>query len=325
LATRAFAPVAALLLVVACGGSGTTPRDGSAVDTTILAPGPPPGIPDPHGTAPPAAVETVTVRVNRGAPGMAARIRWALSPDRRSLLIVEDPAGVEAEPVPNGFVFASEALDRLVQQDSVWDVAPDPRWTRLAWGRAFGPRPAERDSMSDAEWRRFASRIPPALVRAIGPRQGGTEPLIAMLRQRVFPSSGMTYAVALGVAHVLDVGSGGEPVPLRWDGWRIAWSADGATLAIGTAPTRVEDDAPATRWIVVRPPSGDSLHAASDPAAFRRVQWVEGPVLDISIEEPPRELVATRDRRFIAALVPNTGAREYDPKTRLVLYHLKGR
>jgi hypothetical protein len=307
------------LSLLACG---TAERATPAGDTSLAT--------APAADGAPAAVqaETLLITVNRGAPGMAARIRWLLSPDRRSIILVEDPAGVEAEPVPNGFVFASEATGRVVQQDSVWDVAPSPDWRQLAWGRAYGPRPGERDSMSTAEWRAFVSTIPGSLTSALQPGASagaGRDSLVAVLRRSAFPSSGMTYAVAIGVAHVLDLRNESAPTPLSWHGWRVRWTPDGSILGIGTDPAGVQDDSPPRRWILLRPPSGDSIGSASDSRSFVENRWVVGPVLDISIEEPPRELVATRDRRFVAALVPNTGAGEYDPKTRLVMYHIRNR
>ena len=40
--------------------------------------------------------------VNRATRGMSARVRWALAPDSSALIVVEDPAGVENEAVPDG-------------------------------------------------------------------------------------------------------------------------------------------------------------------------------------------------------------------------------
>ncbi|HEX4936688.1 MAG TPA: hypothetical protein VFV33_26080, partial [Gemmatimonadaceae bacterium] len=62
--------------------------------------------------------------MHTGPHGMAAQVRWTLSPDRRAIIVVEDPVGVEAEPVPDGFLYGSETTGAVVQLNGVWDVAP---------------------------------------------------------------------------------------------------------------------------------------------------------------------------------------------------------
>jgi hypothetical protein len=308
-------------LVAACSRGEREPAsDTGRLDTVAQV-----AEPVPQGEA---RAETTTVLVNRGTGGMAARTWWLLSPDSSAIIVVEDAVGVEAEPVPNGFLFARESDGLVVQRDSVWNVAPSPDWRRLAWGRAYGPRPTERDSMSRADWMEFLERIPQPLLAALGTSRStpaGRDSLIGILRRRTFPSSGMSYAVAIGVAHHLDLEPGAREVPLRFDGWRVAWTADGSTLGIGTDPTGVQDESPPRRWVLVRPPSGDSIGFAADARRFATPRWVEGPVLDVSIDEPARELVATRGRRFIVALVPNPRAGEFDRKTILVVHHVRSR
>ena len=83
-----------------------------------------------------APVVTVTP-VNRGTHGMSERLSWAFSPDRKAVLVVADPVGVEAEPVPNGFFFGDEARGFQTQVDSVWDVAVSPDWKWIGFGRAY--------------------------------------------------------------------------------------------------------------------------------------------------------------------------------------------
>ncbi|HEX2602959.1 MAG TPA: hypothetical protein VHL32_12725, partial [Gemmatimonadaceae bacterium] len=102
-----FAAVAAFgasALVLGCVADSSNKE--TAADTTHSAP-----------------IVTVTA-VNNGTHGMAERVKWAFSPDRKAVLVVADPAGVENEPVPNGFFFGDEASGFQVQMDSVWDVVP---------------------------------------------------------------------------------------------------------------------------------------------------------------------------------------------------------
>src|SRR5258708_39462796 len=72
-----------------------------------------------------APVVTVTP-VNRGTHGMAERVLWTFSPDRKAVLVVADPGGVENEPVPNGSFFGDETRAFQTQLDSVWHAAPSP-------------------------------------------------------------------------------------------------------------------------------------------------------------------------------------------------------
>src|SRR5712671_7016798 len=114
------APFVAVVTLIALGGCLVdTSKKETTADTTRAAP-----------------VVTVTP-VNRGAQGMAERVLWTFSPDRKSVLVIADPGGVENEPVPNGFFFGDEARGVQTQMDSVWDVAPSPDWKWLGFGRAY--------------------------------------------------------------------------------------------------------------------------------------------------------------------------------------------
>lgn len=303
----------------------------------------------------------VTHEVHTGPHGMAAQVRWILSPDRRAIIVVEDPVGVEAEPVPDGFLFANEATGAVVQLNGVWDVAPSPDWTRLAFGRAFVFRSGEAETIPAREWQRLFAWLPEDVAA----------PSEAELQRRLepytFAASGMSYARALGFAQVFDVGALGAgrvavvEGPTLWpEGWRVRWTPSGDTLAVGSAPRTVQDDAAATRWTLVRPRGTRSWRdsAGVAPAGLRLIEqtWVEGPTIDISIAiDMQRErtiavsggmvvsrdsvvalaaggdttrigagtvLAATRDARFVAALAPNPSREEFAPKVRLVVYEL---
>lgn len=301
-----------------------------------------------------AAPRVTTIPVNRGTHGMAARVRWTLSPDRCALLVVEDPAGVENDPVPNGFVLASERGGGVVvQRDSAWDVAPSPDWTRLAYGRAYALPGGERDSMTAADWEELG-------------RRAGLD--AATARRGAFASSGMTTAYALArpvIVAVSDSAAADHALPIA-NGWRVRWTRDGRALVLGSRPVRANDDAPPTQWDVVDAGT-PAARSASERAQslggdVSRVDaaWTEGPTIDISVAPaldsaaaiavdggsvesrggmvwlrtrgrsatavsvgPGAALAATRGGRFIVALAPAPDAARYEPKVRLVVYRVE--
>lgn len=366
---KAVAPVLLGLWLLAAAGCKPDPQKGD--------PGARGAPPENHDTLvatvdsnPSAAVDSTPPRdttpvvhvVNTGTHGMAATVRWLLSSDQRAILVVEDAVGVEAEPVPDGFLYGSEATGAVVQVSGVWDVAPSPDWSRIAFGRAFVFRSGEADSIPTAEWQRFFAWLSRDLAA----------PATAALRRRardyVFPVSGMSYAKGFGVMHVLDVASlptgrmAAVEAPAVWlEGWRARWTRAGDTLAVGAAPATVQDDADPTRWALVRTRPvrswRDSAGVAADDRRFPELPWVVGPTIDVSIPidmnatrhvptlgatvsssrgrvrverggatadvGPGVALAATRGGRFIAALRPRASAREFDHKVELVVYELR--
>jgi hypothetical protein len=117
------------LLVIACGERAEPPGRAALPDTTdAAAPGP-----------------VTAIRVNPGQHGMAAVVRWLRSPDGDGLLVLEDWSSTENEPFYDGFLLASEAAGRTLQVDSVWDVAPSPDWSRVAYGEAIRIMVGESD------------------------------------------------------------------------------------------------------------------------------------------------------------------------------------
>jgi hypothetical protein len=239
------------------------------------------------------------IRVNTGPAGMAARVRWMLSPDEDAILAVEDPAGVEAEALPNGIVFASERRGVMLQIDGVWDAMPSPDWSRLAIGRAFILRGAEHDSIPTAEWTRLEGWLPQDVA---APSMGE---LRTMLRPHLFPASGMAYMFGIGLAQIVDLEryepgrvAVVEAPTVALDGWRVRWSSRGDTLAAGAAPTMVQDDANASRWSLVpaRPTHYASVkpRVTTDSSRLVTPRWIEGPTLDISIPIDLREAKTIR-------------------------------
>jgi hypothetical protein len=283
---RAAGVVIGAVAALACGaGGGQRPEDGDSTATDRRD----------SSTARGASVETLLV--NRGTQGMRSTIRWVLSPDRRAIVVVEDPVSVEAEALPDGFLYASEATGRVVQLDSVWDVAPSPDWTRLAFGRAFVLRAGERDTVPPEEWRRLEAQLP----EDVGERD--TRTLRRRLEAHMFPASGMSLMLGLGLTQViwLDTLRGGHlPASVgpthSLHGWRTRWTPSGDTLGVGAAPRMVQDDAPPTRWVLVRPRRWalytDTLGGTTDSSRFARVAWVAGPTIELA---SPVDLTARRE------------------------------
>jgi hypothetical protein len=248
----------AAALIALCGCTVDSSHKESTTDTTHVAP-----------------VITMTA-VNHGTHGMVEHVRWALSPDNKSVLVVADPAGVENEPVPNGFFFGDESRAFQMQMDSVWDVAPSPDWKWIAFGRAYGVVDGSgtgTDLLTEAS-RRTAIDT-------------------ATLRAGSFASSGMSMARAVaqpGVIHIPDNprenAAGDSAAPKLFPvarGWRVRWTADGSTLALGNAPSKTVDNEPSQAWSALDPVTG-ALHGTL-PANSNlvEVKFTEGPTLDRSL------------------------------------------
>ena len=219
-----------------------------------------------------------SVRVNQGTYGMASRVRWTLSLDSTALIAVVDPAGVENEAIPNGFFFGSETRNFQTRMDSVWDVAPSPDWGTIAFSRAYVFNPGEQDS------------IPPSMWLEVSRRTGIDT---ATVRTGSFASSGMSMARAIAQPGIIRVpadaraaGASDAAVPRMFPialGWRVKWTPDGSTIALGNSPARVQDNEPSGTWASLDPKTG-ALHGTL-PADAQLVipRWVEGPMLDISV------------------------------------------
>lgn len=222
----------------------------------------------------PAAVGAATFEVNPSTRGMTSRVRWMLAPDSSALLVMDDPAAVENDAIPNGLLFATERTGRVFRMDSVWSAAPSPDWRRLAIGRGVVLGGGEAQSISPERW-----AAPAARLRAIA----GAEPALVAesLRAHSFPVSGMAVVEGAAVTLVADVEHSAPAVPVTFvalDGWRVRWSTDGADLFIGTRPVRVQDDAPSVseRRVSTGGVAPTTASAADAP------RWTDGPTLDIS-------------------------------------------
>ncbi len=214
-----------------------------------------------------------TIEVSHGAAGMSERVGWLLSADRKSILVVADPTGVEAEPVPNGFVFGDETTGFQLQVDSVWDVAVSPDWKSVAFSRAY--QIADGSGATD-----------PVYLSDLARR---TSIDTAALRAGSFASSGMSSARAMaqpGVVrvptdpHSATAGDSASPkmFPIA-RGWRVRWTSDGSLIALGNAPARALDAEPSQSWTALDPKTGE-FHG-SLPATSKIVEaaLTYGPVL----------------------------------------------
>ena len=222
-----------------------------------------------------APVVTVTP-VNRGTQGMAERVLWTFSPDRKAVLVVADPGGVENEPVPNAFFFGDESRGFQTQMDSVWDVAPSPDWKWIGFGRAYsvvGGAGTGTDQLTEVSRR--------------------TSIDTATLRAGSFASSGMSMSRAVaqaGVIHIpenlRDSAAADSASPKLFPvarGWRVRWTADGSTLALGNAPSRAVDNEPSQTWSALDPLTG-ALHGTLPAnSKLADVKFTEGPTIDRSL------------------------------------------
>ncbi len=227
-----------------------------------------------------AATAPVVMRtpVNRGTYGMASLTKWAISSDRKNIIAVVDAVGVEAEAVPNGFFVGMEGNGFQAQVDSVWDVSPSPDWTAIAYGRAYNLMHGESPLIPDAMWVELS-------------RQTGVD--TATLRAASFPSSGMSYARAVSRPAIINVppdpraaGAADVARPRMstvGPGWRVRWTSDGAIVAVGHTPRRVQDNEPSPSYAALDAKTG-ALHG-SLPAGAKLVTpaWKNGPTIDISI------------------------------------------
>ena len=277
---------------------------------------------------------TTLVRVNTQTQGMFAVARWAMSQDRNAIIVMDDPAAVEAEPVPNGFFVATERPLRYVRRDSVWDAAPSPDWKRVAFGRAHFLRGVREDTLPTAQWEAFANRIGMSLEDVEAGR---------------FHASGMGVAFGFARPGIVELETGADRIFPVGSGWRVRWTRDGSRLIAGRAPNSAQDFAQPTEWVALDPRTGGPSGEVPRPHELADVPWVEGPTIDISVKldttrkaipiedggvesrggwirargrliGPGMVLAATRSGRFIAALVPNPAAKEYEAKEYLAVY-----
>lgn len=238
-----------------------------------------------------------SVRVNQGTYGMTSRVKWMFSPDSSAVLVMVDPVGVENEAVPNGFFYGSEGRNFHTRMDDVWDVAPSPDWQTIAFSRAHVLNGRESDTIPAPMWIDLARRT-------------GID--TATLRNGSFASSGMSLARAIAQPGTILVpadsrasGASDAAAPRMYPiprGWRVRWTTDGTTIALGANPARVQDDEPSESWAALDPKTGAFHGTLAAGSKLVAPNWVLGPVLDISVpadmQAAPAISVASAVRTF---------------------------
>ena len=241
-----------------------------------------------------APVVTVTP-VNRGTHGTREDVRWAFSPDRKSVLVVADPTAVENEPVPDGFFFGDETRAFQVQIDSVWDVSPSPDWKLIGFSRAYkvlGGAGTGTDLLTEAARR--------------------TSIDTSTLRAASFAASGMSLSRAIAQAGVIRIpdnpraqGAADSAAPRLFPialGWRVRWTTDGSTLALGNNPGSASDDADSETWAALDPTTGMLHGSLPADAKLAEVKFTKGPTLDqsqpIDLTQAPSITIQRGDKRY---------------------------
>jgi len=101
----------------------------------------------------------------------------------------------------------------------------------------------------------------------------------------------MARAVAqAGVIHVPDdprqIAASDSAAPKLFPiarGWRVRWTTDGTTLAVGNSPARAMDTEPSQTWSAVDPVTGALHGSLPSNAKLADVQMTSGPTLDRSL------------------------------------------
>jgi len=235
-------------------------------------------------------VVTVTP-VNNGSGGMRETIRWILSPDRHALLVVDDPVAIESDPIPDAFFFGDEVRQFQVQIDSIWDVVPSPDWNSLAFGRAYTTQTGPEGEVN--------------LLPEVSRR---TSIDTLTLRSASFPTSGMVGMRGVAQPGVIRIpndlrqsGAADSATPKLFPvtrGWRVRWTADGTTVALGNNPSKSDDDEPSQTWSALDPATGALHGSLPSNASLYEPAFTIGPTLELgsplSLDKSP-PITVTRD------------------------------
>lgn len=218
-----------------------------------------------------------SVRVNAGTYGMTSRVKWLISPDSTAIIAMVDPAGAENDPIPNGFFYGSESRNFQARMDSVWDVAPSPDWSTIAFSRAYVLRPDPDDSIPSASWQELSRK---------------TSIDTTTLRTSSFAASGMSMSRGIAQPGTISVPSDSHSANASEDaaprmyrvpiGWRVAWASD-TLIALGNSPARTQDGEQSETWSSLDAKSGAFHPSLPANAKIIHPKWVNGPTLDASL------------------------------------------
>jgi hypothetical protein len=78
-------------------------------------------------------------------------------------------------------------------------------------------------------------------------------------------------------------------------GWRVRWTTDGSTLALGNSPARAIDNEPSQTWSALDPVTGALHGTLPSSAKLAEVKFTGGPTLDRSLaidlsQSPPIQI-----------------------------------
>jgi hypothetical protein len=238
-----------------------------------------------------AAPVVIVTPVNTSSVGMRETIRWSFSPDRRALLVVDDPVAIENDPIPDAFFFGDEARQFQVQMDSIWDVAPSPDWKSLAFGRAYTTQSGPEGEVN--------------LLPEVSRR---TSIDTLTLRSASFPTSGMVGMRGVAQPGVIRIpndprqaGAADSAAPKLFPvtrGWRVRWTTDGTTVALGNNPSKSDDDEASQTWSALDPATGALHGSLPSNASLYEPSFTNGPTFELSSpvsmdKSPP--ITVTRD------------------------------
>ena len=134
------------------------------------------------------------------------------------------------------------------------------------------------------------------------------------------------------VGHARQVAAADSAVPRLFPiarGWRVRWTTDGATLALGNSPARAADNESSQTWAALDPTTG-ALHGTLPAnAKLADVKLTPGPTLDRSLpidmnQSPPIQIqrgnqtFTIQSERGVITLVETTPGTANKPAPRVV-------